>query len=375
MAPIAQALVDRGAEVAFAVRELGRAAPFLAPLGLPIHQAPLALGAPGDVSRFADSFADILRWSGWIPDILPTLLRAWESLLQQVRPDVLVLDHAPTALLAAWFADLPAIAIGTGFTVPARGEPMPTLQPWEDVSRERLARAEDVVNEALRACAPGRLREPPSTISRLLGHATRFLTTFPELDHYGPRPDGRYIGEINTVDAGAPAVWPDLPGPKIFAYLAGDHRRMAQVLQALEDLGAPVLLHARDLDRGMLARRGSSVIRLEPRPVRMADALAQADLVACHGGHGVACAALRSGVPLALFPSQLEQALLAYRLTRQGAAASPKGGGDSGRELAVLAAVAHEPRYRAAAAAVAARNRHVDRAGGLRAVVHAALAL
>jgi len=71
-----------------------------------------------------------------------------------------------------------------------------------------------------------------------------------------------------------------------------------------------------DSDRGMLS---GPRCRVHAGPVRLAELLAEAQLVVSHGGHGLVAASLLAGAPLVSIPMQLEQAMLAGRIARLGA--------------------------------------------------------
>src|SRR5262249_4591453 len=101
-APLATALRDRGHQVYLALREVQHSEPMMGRLGLPVLQAPVWHGIPPGASAQPASYAEILFHFGYL-DVsgLTAMLRAWRDLLALVTPDLIIADHAPTALLAA----------------------------------------------------------------------------------------------------------------------------------------------------------------------------------------------------------------------------------------------------------------------------------
>ena len=92
--------------------------------------APL-LRAPATVNPSPISHSDILLNLGFDDRIaLSGALRAWHSLLELVRPDFLLADYAPTALIAARAAGIKRGTIGSGFSLPLLRDPLPALRPW-----------------------------------------------------------------------------------------------------------------------------------------------------------------------------------------------------------------------------------------------------
>ena len=86
----------------------------------------------GDSKGVGKSYADVLRHVGWaeVP-VLAALDEAWGSLLDEVRPDVLVAQAAPTALLAARGRNVKIAILGAGYDAPPRATPMPPILFWE----------------------------------------------------------------------------------------------------------------------------------------------------------------------------------------------------------------------------------------------------
>ena len=100
LATLARELVRRGHEPVLVLKDLAHAEPLLAGQGLTVLQAPLWLGDVSGLPQPA-SYAETLLHLGFLhPQALTGLCRAWRSLLALTGPDVLVCDHAPTALLA-----------------------------------------------------------------------------------------------------------------------------------------------------------------------------------------------------------------------------------------------------------------------------------
>ena len=113
---------------------------------------------------------------------------AWRNLFLSVRPDLIVFDHSPTALLAACGLAAKKAMIGTGFFCPLDGYPLPDLRPWLHEGKERLRDDENHVlanaNQVLAAWG----QPPLKRISRLFHEVDeQFLVTLPELDHYQGR--------------------------------------------------------------------------------------------------------------------------------------------------------------------------------------------
>ena len=99
--PLAMRLQERGHEIVFALRDLSHAERFLGRRGFALLQAPVWMGDKRG-PELPVSYADMLANFGF-PDRagLTAMVRAWRGLYALVRPDLLMIDHGPTALLAA----------------------------------------------------------------------------------------------------------------------------------------------------------------------------------------------------------------------------------------------------------------------------------
>jgi hypothetical protein len=216
LAPLAHALVARGFRVYAALRDLNMAAGIFDP-------AVMLLPAPYRIvmsppSRAADNFADVIAEITFADDgVLTSYAGAWRNVFELVKPDLIVFDHSPTALLAARGLAARKVVIGNGFLVPPAGDIFPPLRPWDSPDVEEVGRREDVlVGRANRVIEKWRAK-PLARLGDLYADVDdTFLTTFRELDPYA-RPRGtRYRGEDSAGGGDAPD-WPVGEGQRIFA--------------------------------------------------------------------------------------------------------------------------------------------------------------
>lgn len=97
----ARVLRSRGHEVMLALKDLSQAHGRIVTEGFAVLQTPAWLPrmakSPGLVN-----FSAVLAAAGWLDAAgLAGLLSGWRGLYRLCRPDLLICDHAPTALLAA----------------------------------------------------------------------------------------------------------------------------------------------------------------------------------------------------------------------------------------------------------------------------------
>src|SRR5688572_18743760 len=106
--------------------------------------------------------------------------------MRQVRPDVLVLDYSPLALLAARAMPptMKQVVTGLGFFCPPDISPFPSL-PGRGTNPAGVALDEQrVLARANRLLLHWKL-PPLQRLGQLFGEVdATFLQTFPELDHY-----------------------------------------------------------------------------------------------------------------------------------------------------------------------------------------------
>ncbi len=297
-----------GVEPVFIVKDIGSGTRRVVENGYRLLQAPLPPRQNGAQNITVNNFADILLGQGFnSADTLSSLLKAWRDTVELIAPELIIADFAPTALLATKTMAIPQVIYGNPFGAPPPRSPFPSLRPWSDLTPERLMRSDATAlknaNESL-----ARLGEEPLTsLAAIHSVARNYLCCFKELDPYGKRPDGNYIGHLFDAKHGAPPTWPAGEGKKLFAYLPNHHPLLKPLLEAISRMPIRCLAYIPG------AVKDSDIapnIRVSTTPIAIAPLMAQADGFAS-GGHGTISASLLAGKPVLLLPAQLEQRLLA----------------------------------------------------------------
>ncbi len=317
--PIALELKARGHRPVMILRDISRADEMLGRHGIEYLQAPLWLppvqGLPAPIN-----FTESLFLFGFLqPAGLLSVLRAWRAVLALLKPDLLIFDHAPTALLASRGLGLPRLVTGNSFAVPPRRTPLPLYEWWNPKAgapqreldcEERLLRN---ANHALSA-----LGAPPMTcVADLYDAEVTHITGAPELDVYGPRDAACYVGAINALDQGVEPRWPAGPARRVFAYLKPRYMHFDAVVTALARLDASVLVFAPGLARQNMLRLQAANLAFSTEPLRMRSVREQVEMAVCHAG-GMVDVMLQAGRPVFLLPMQMEQTMTSRRVDELG---------------------------------------------------------
>lgn len=313
--PVAAALKARGHTMSFALRDVMGSRTLLPPELGRVYQAPLAINAS---PRPAWTMADVLMSCGHgNASHLAGLVAAWQSLIEASECDAVIADHAPTALLAARVADLPALHIGHGFSVPPRLSPLPVFRDWAPPPAQHAAEVDAQVLRCVNTVLSEAGAMPLDRLCDLFYPERTLLCSWPELDHYGGlgRSAGDYAGPDCEYAPGAEPVWPPGTGPHVLAYLRSSHPGHAEVLQALAASGLPTLCY---LPGDGPEPVKASTLRYSRQPLDLRRALPRCSLLVCHAGQASVVQALRLGIPVLMLPEHAEQHLLARQVERSG---------------------------------------------------------
>ncbi len=150
MLPLAEDLAKAGCRVFVALRQLERATDIFGRAGVSFLQAPAWLpGTPGRFRRPV-TFAGLLANVGFGSDgELFARACAWRNLMRMVRPDLIIFDHSPTALLASRGLATRRALIGSGFCCPPDdgniGWALPTANDVREVGGAHPTNGDDGV--------------------------------------------------------------------------------------------------------------------------------------------------------------------------------------------------------------------------------------
>lgn len=318
--PVARALLARGHEVTLAVRDVERANNAFEAMSARIVQAPICTKTYGGLAEPPLNYAEILMRYGYLDaPLLAGMLRAWRGLLDTAQPDVLVVDHAPTALLAARGTRLARILFGSAFPVPPQADPTPNMRPWVAVPQERLASSDASVLKVIGASLPPGVPKP-GALHELFGGAERLLVGTPELDPYGAREPGDYLGLYSSPIGTATPRWPEGGGPRVFAYLHGDYRHVEATLAALAGANVRSLVYLLGASPALRQKYQNQRLSFSDALLDLDAVVGESDFCICHGNSGTLMSMLRAGKPMLLLPAQLEHFLLSSNVEKLGIA-------------------------------------------------------
>lgn len=352
---IARELRERGHERIFAVRDLRATADMLGPGLGEIYQAPLVLAE--QYVKPLLNYASLIYTQGFQhPAELAMLIRAWLTLMRKLDCSLVVANHSPIALIAAKLLGIPSCHIGTGFTLPPRMSPFPSMRPDEAVPeaslREHDQRALAVLNIALERLGYA----PYADLQEIFRGHHNALLTYPEMDHYEVSREDVYLGVPDFAFGEAP-TWPSSYGPRLFAYLRPTPRLDA-VLETIKASHTAALIKVSGMQVDALRpylRRG---LTFSGRSIDFKQAAQECDVFVNYGAHGTACEFLLAGKPGLLLPDHRERQLVARRAVGMGAALEPERDEDLPGALRRLI---EDPGPRAAAQAFAQRYQDQDR--------------
>lgn len=264
------------------------------------------------VPSSSSTLGDVLAGAGLADlDTVQRLLTAWDAVLSDCCPDLVVADFAPMAAFAAR-GRVPVVLTGNGYTLP----PFEMLRfpllhrqappAWDEGTT--LA----IINSAARSCE----REPLQRLPQLFQGDAHLIHTFPLLDPYDTQRRENADGPLFVHE----------PKPKrdsadeIFVYLSAGYHQHPDILEALRPLGNRLRLYAPAMPAPWHSTLAACGARVHATPPCLNEMLPAARIIVHHGGTGVAAEALASGVPQVILSAQIEQDLTGAALERAGVA-------------------------------------------------------
>ncbi|PUA29855.1 MAG: hypothetical protein B0W54_04690 [Cellvibrio sp. 79] len=319
--PVINELVVRGHDVYFIVKDLTKVKTFTWDKSVVFLQAPIWLPRLRKAVK-NKSYAEILIYKGYhLPVTLHSLVAGWINLFNLIKPDILLFDHSPTALLASSGLGLPRVILSNPFVTPPAGMPLISVRPWEEVDTKSMEGSEKYIVNVINKVAADSHLPSINYVGDLFNVEKVFLAGFSELDLYREfRSSQVYIGSVPTA-AGLPKpVWPSSSSVKIFAYLQYGSEQAEMALSILASLEANVVCYLIEAKPEECEKYASPNMTISAKPFDLTAVYKEADVIVTHGGIGMVHSALQAGCPMILLPLQLEQQNTGYMLEKMNLA-------------------------------------------------------
>ena len=236
----------------------------------------------------------------------------WRALIKSERPDVVVGDQSPCALLAARSLKIPTAALGNTYGLPPTSlEEFPNLldefqhRVWSETEMR------DTINKVVVPLGV-------SPLSRLSEIYLADVTLPMGIRLLDPYADARTEPRISPPVAHTrTADW--RKRKEIFLYLSGRDRADPAMLRFVRTVRLPVRAYisgSNEATRALFREAGTTV---EEKPVSPR-VIARRSRVMFHAGSfGIMCLGIRAGIPQVSAPQHLEQMFHARRLEQAGA--------------------------------------------------------
>ena len=303
-----------------------------------------------------ETLADVFMLFGFDrAELLVKATATWRRIVDTIRPDLIVVDFAPSLRLAMAHS-IPTVVVGNGYTVPPPGMPLPPLRPWRHVVPARSRMHEAGLLEAVNAFRARANGPAIDFFSDLFQGEHTNVCSFPEFDPYRRYRSQPQIPPFNIPDIRPGPPIADRRDYGIFAYIPSNHPALGTVIEALGSISEPSELYVGDRIPNDLRNRTPSSMRLRSEPVDYNAILPRAKLLLHHGGLGTAYAGLMAGVPQIMLPLSLEHLITARQTEKLGISLTlpaPQADGDPARIRGALERVLTDSAIHSAAARTA----------------------
>lgn len=317
--PLAKEFLSRGHEIICIIKDLKLAYTQLMPDNIQYFQAPVwdeTITGKTSTSTYAELLLEIGYKQA---DQLCARILAWQTLYDTIQPDLVIADHAPTALLAARKYHFRVALFGTGFFSPPQQQPIPPFTDSPGLSLQQVDEFESRVTTCINSALHDLDMQPLTFLAELFNVDENFLTTYEELDHYKHRQGQHYWGLRFNPELGTSIIWTHQYERKIFAYINTGFPELEKLLQALLVIEADVILFSDGLSDILIKKYSASHITYTTQPVNFKSIQNDCDLVLSHAGLGTVGSMLLKGIPLFLLPMHAEQLIVAKRTHELGA--------------------------------------------------------
>lgn len=254
----------------------------------------------------AATYADVMGVCGYAdPGQLAAVVAAWDKVLSEQAPNVIIADYSPLLSLAA-FGRIPVIGVGDGFVTPhglldgcfplLGGDTPPVWDPTI-----LLKTAQDI--------QIARGLPKPTSLAQIIEGKGQVVSVPQELDIYHAT---RPVPAAGPWAVPPPPLKPP-PAPYVFSYLRMSHPLTRMVLQVLIDCRISGECYLHNATTQIIVELEQAGITVHKKPPPLREALKRASILIHHGGIGSMEEAALAGRPQLLLPRHLEQLLNTQR--------------------------------------------------------------
>jgi hypothetical protein len=318
LSSITKRLEREGYNVVLALKDLSRAYPFFKDTQAKIVQAPNWL-LKLQMQRPIVCQADVLLLSGYIDiEILLMFTKAWQSIIDLVKPDIFLFDYSPTAQLTLRDDKRPKIVTGTGFAEPEAGQPLADWRHY-DAKDNLVVEQERVVLHAINNLLKRQNKSPLQTLSDLWRVNKTILTNYHFFDPYHEvRSNAEYCLKQTGINTYPSVKLPNFKKNKIVAYLKPNHPKFELILKALKLSDSDVFVVCPNCPEKVLKLYESNSYKYSTSLVNLPELLLQSDLFLGHGNSGSVKEAIYTKTPIIVLPIHQEQLLIGKKLEELG---------------------------------------------------------
>ncbi len=292
-----------GHEVSLTSAQLTQAVKFFPNVHSRLFPSPVIMKAAPEHSPI--NFDDMLLGYGYNDtNALFGVITAWKALFTLIKPDKLIYNHSPTALLAARLCNIPTVILGNGFEIPHTRSWSKSFTPWKSPAVTALKTKHDQLNYQIELICT-KHHTTPISLDDLYPDSSTMLT-ISEIDHFGPREGAKYVGMPCMNFEGKNIKWSESAQQRIFVYLKYNHPKLNEVCELLNSTQYEVQFICIGLsEQFSAAYKNINFIKNE---INMDELVKNANLTITSGSNTMTTS-LMYGTPVIALPQVIEQFL------------------------------------------------------------------
>ena len=246
------------------------------------------------------------------PAVIRDIVVRWRTILAERKPDVLVAEQSPCAILAARSLKIPVAHVGVPATAPpAIMNTFPAYLPEDKEPHYSEAVLTTAVNDAISAFD----MTPIQALPQVYASDDEIVASIPLLDCYGPWRKAPLV---------SPVIGGEIEGSErqrrdVFVYLSTTDRFEPVILTAIASLRLPIRAVLAGNPAAAVALTQSRGARVETQPLTPNEIARTARVVVHAGNHGLTCLGLRAGIPQVTLSEQAEHIYNGRRVAEAGA--------------------------------------------------------